>query len=379
MLTALGTLLGVGAFVATLGLTSTAGAQISSRFDALKATEVTVQDGRPPPEGALEVDQAFPSNAERRLARLNGVRAAGVYWTVGTDGVKVRRSPVRDARGDNEQTANLMAASPGALRAAGAHLLSGRLYDEGHEDRRAPVAVLGIGVAARLGILSVDRQPAIFIGNRAFAVVGIVDDVRHNTDLLLSIIVPTRTAERAWPASDAQRAMLIETRLGAAQLIGRQAPRQLRPHDPDRLVTVVPPDPRTLRKDVEGDVDTLFLLLAAVSLVIGAVGIANTTLVSVMERIHEIGLRRALGARKRHIGAQFLAESALLGSVGGVLGTCGAVIVVVAVSALREWSPVMNPVLVLAAPLIGTLTGLAAGLYPALKAARTEPVQALNR
>ncbi|WP_207933538.1 ABC transporter permease [Actinomadura sp. GC306] len=379
MLTALGTLLGVGAFVATLGLTSTAGAQISSRFDALKATEVTVQDGRPPKRGALHVDQAFPADAEQRLARLNGVKAAGVYWTVGDDGVDVRRSPVRDDRGDNETTANLMAASPGALRAAGAHLSSGRLYDEGHDNRRQAVVVLGIGVAGRLGISSVERQPAIFIGDRAFTVIGIVDDVRHNTDLLLSIIVPARTAERAWPTSDAQHAMLIETRLGAAQLIGRQAPRQLRPHDPDRLIAIVPPDPRTLRNNVEGDVDTLFLLLAAVSLVIGAVGIANTTLVSVMERTHEIGLRRALGARKRHIGAQFLTESALLGSVGGVVGTCGAVMVVVTVSAFREWSPVMDPAMVLPAPLIGTLTGLAAGLYPALKAARTEPVQALNR
>lgn len=329
-LTALGTLLGVGAFVATLGLTSTAGSQISSRFDALKATEVIVQDGRPPEEGAAVPEPAFPEDAEQRLSRLNGVRAAGVYWTVRPD-LRVRRTTIRDAHGDTEQTVPLVAASPGALRAAGATPSSGRLYDENHDRRRQPVAVLGAGAAARLGIRSVTRQPAIFIGDRALTVVGIIGDVRHAPDLLSAVIVPSRTVEEVWGARHAQRSMLIDTSLGAAQLVGRQAPRQLRPHDPERLVAVVPPDPRTLRQGVEGEFNMLFLLLAGVSLFIGAVGIANTTLVSVMERVHEIGLRRALGARSRHVAAQFLAESSLLGSAGGLLGTCAAVVVVVGV------------------------------------------------
>lgn len=378
-LTALGTLLGVGAFVATLGVTGSAGAQISSRFDALKATEITVQDGRPPPDGDLSGDAAFPPDAERRLGRLNGVRAAGVFWTVGSGDVMVRRTPERQARGDNEEGVSLVAASPGALLAAGAAVGSGRLYDAGHNARRDPVAVLGIGVASRLGIRSARNQPAVFIGDTAFTVIGIIDDVRHNQDFLLSMIIPDRTADADPAFRGRQRSMLIDTRPGAAQLIGRQAPLQLRPQDPSRLVAIVPPDPRTLRQNVEGDVNSLFLVLAGVSLVIGAIGIANTTLVSVMERVPEIGLRRALGARKRHIAAQFLAESGLLGSAGGLLGTCGAVMVVVAVSAFRGWTPVIAPFLVLSAPLIGTVTGLVAGLYPALKAARIEPVQALSR
>jgi putative ABC transport system permease protein len=123
----------------------------------------------------------------------------------------------------------------------------------------------------------------------------------------------------------------------------------------------------------------LFLALAGVSLVIGAVGIANTTLVAVLERAGEIGLRRALGARPRHIAAQFLAESTALGLLGGLIGTSLAVAVVIAVAVTKQWTAILDPVTVLPAPLLGAVTGLLAGLYPAIRASRVEPLEALRR
>src|SRR6185295_5571265 len=119
--------------------------------------------------------------------------------------------------------------------------------------------------------------------------------------------------------------MLIETRLGAAQVVAERAAATLRPERPELFKVAAPADPRQLRSGVTGDLNSLFLLLAAISLVIGAVGIANTTLVAVLERVNEIGLRRALGARPRHIALQFLAESAALGLLGGLIGTSGGV------------------------------------------------------
>jgi putative ABC transport system permease protein len=116
-----------------------------------------------------------------------------------------------------------------------------------------------------------------------------------------------------------------------------------------------------------------------VCLVIGAVGIANTTLVAVMERTGEIGLRRALGARSRHITVQFLTESGALGLLGGVVGTSVGTAVVVAVSAFREWTPVIAPLTLAAAPALGLATGLLAGLYPAWRASRVPPAEALRR
>ena len=118
--------------------------------------------------------------------------------------------------------------------------------------------------------------------------------------------------------------------------------------------------------------------VAVISLVVGAIGIANVTLVTVMERTGEIGLRRAMGARRRHIAAQFLCESAAMGLVGGIVGASVGLVVVVAVSASRDWTPLLDAWLPIAAPPVGALVGLIAGLYPSLRAARMEPVEALR-
>ncbi len=120
------------------------------------------------------------------------------------------------------------------------------------------------------------------------------------------------------------------------------------------------------------------LVLGGVSLLVGAVGIANVTLVSVLERVGEIGLRRAMGAARRHIAVQFLAESLVLGLVGGVVGASLGTLVIVGISAARSWTPVLDSSLALAAPLVGGVVGLLAGVYPSLRAASLEPVEALR-
>ena len=139
-----------------------------------------------------------------------------------------------------------------------------------------------------------------------------------------------------------------------------------------------PLEPDEVRAGVEEDVNALFLMLGGVSLLVGAIGIANVTLVSVLERVGEIGLRRALGAGRRHIAYQFLLESTGVGLFGGVIGASTGVLVVVVVSALRTWTPVMDARIALAAPVLGAVVGLVAGLYPALRASRMAPVDALR-
>ncbi|HRE03377.1 MAG TPA: FtsX-like permease family protein, partial [Ilumatobacteraceae bacterium] len=104
-----------------------------------------------------------------------------------------------------------------------------------------------------------------------------------------------------------------------------------------------PAEPTRQRDAVASDVNVLFILLGLISLVVGAIGIANVTLVTVMERTGEIGLRRALGARRRHIAGQILCESAAMGLVGGIVGASAGIVVVVAVSAQRQWTPLLDP------------------------------------
>jgi macrolide transport system ATP-binding/permease protein len=140
----------------------------------------------------------------------------------------------------------------------------------------------------------------------------------------------------------------------------------------------VPQEPRRVRDEVQTDLNVMFLLLGGLSLVVGAIGIANITLVGVMERTGEIGLRRAIGATRGHIAAQFLFESASMGVVGGVLGASLGVLVVVAVSAYQVWTPVLDPAAPFLAPLVGGAIGLLSGTYPALRAANLEPVEAFR-
>lgn len=371
LLTALGTILGVAAFVATNGLADTARAQVSSRFDALKATEVRVQDAAP------DGSNPFPEDVADRLEQLNGIIHAGLFYTVPDSGdLHPRTSPTRNGRAG--VTVPVIAAQPGAILAARPTVKVGRLYDEFHETRAERVAVVGRAAATQLGITRIDNQPAVFIGDYAYTVIGILDDVQRAPDILLSIIIPASAATRDFPSDGATYQVLIDTDPGAAQLAGRQAPLALRPDRPERLQSLVPPDPRNLRRQVSDDVTGLFLALSALALLVGVVAIANATLLSIIERRGEIGLRRALGARPAHIRRQITLEAAIVGTLAGVIGTSLGLLGVSIASAARGWTTTINPATIAAAPLIGLVTGTIAGILPAIKASRTPPAETLR-
>lgn len=375
-LTALGTVLGIAALVATLGLAKTAGNQIVSRFDELAETRVVVS----PTDtgfGGSEGTSSIPWNAEERLVRLNGVAAAGTKSDVDIGGELSRSVPVVDPLGINEHQISTIATSGGLLDAVRGEMRSGRYFDKGHNERGDPVVVLGPAAAQRLNVYRVDTQPAIFIGEQSFTVIGIIDDVAREPDLLNAIVMPDGTARKFFGLG-APAEVHIDAEIGATQLIAGQAATALDPDNPQSLRTQASQGYTPVREDVERDVNALFVVLGGVSLLVGGLGIANVTLVSVLERTPEIGLRRALGAARRHIAAQFLLESTVTGLLGGIIGASTGVLVIVGVSAARDWSPVLQGYLPFAAVGLGALIGLIAGTYPALRAARTEPIAALR-
>jgi putative ABC transport system permease protein len=370
----MGTVLGIGSFVAVLGITSTANGQITEQFNALAATQVSVRqvqsDGSQP-------QVLFPADAETRVGRLNGVKHSGLMWS--PDEVTARKLPPVFDRSEaaNEAAVPVLAVSPGLWTLLDPAVVQGRTFDPFLASQ--PVAVLGESIAKQFGISDLSHQPVIFLSDHPFVVVGIISNTKRLDDPASAVTIPTSVAYKYWGAPSNPPEMTIETSLGAAPVVAKQAPLAIDAVNPSNFASVSPADPKALQSNISTDLRSLFLALAGICLFVGAVGIANANLLAVMERIPEIGLRRSLGAMPRHIGTQFLTESTILGGFGGTVGSMVGTASVVAASVAKDWTPVIEPATIIAAPLLGAGVGLLAGLYPALRASRIEPVEAFRK
>jgi putative ABC transport system permease protein len=376
VLTILGTVLGIASVVVTMGLAQTAAGQINREFDAVAATQVVVAPATSRSGGTERATSRLPWDAEERASRLAGVEAAGTLGDVDIDGAEVTAVPVNDPSQPPGVAIPVIATSPGLLEAVRGEVVTGRYFDAGHDARGDRVVVLGARAAERLGVHRVDRQPSIFIGDTSYTVIGVVDGVQRRGELVDAVLLPQGTARADFDLASPEQ-LQIRIAIGAGPVVGEQVPIALDPNAPEGFKVQVPPTGSKLRESVQANVNAIFLALGAVALLIGGLGIANVTLLSVMERVGEIGLRRALGASRRDIGAQFVVESVVVGLLGGLIGAALGVAAVVVVSAVQSWTPILDTVVVLLSALGGVI-GLVAGIYPALKAAAIEPIAALR-
>ncbi|MCH6471305.1 ABC transporter ATP-binding protein/permease [Sinomonas terrae] len=372
--TMLGVTLGVAALVLTVALSATISAQLSDTFNLYLAQRVTLKPPGDAQIGAREALSWEDSTGLARLKSLNGVEAAGVVQDVSGGAATI--TPVHENRTDFEGRiqAPVMSTSRGGMQAMGLELVAGRLFDAGHIARGDRVAVLSESVFQQLGRTWVPGL-TVFANNTPFSVIGLVKQDLTSGSTLPSVFIPLG---QTLGGEGGRASIMVKTAAGAASQVAAEGPVAWNPARPGSMTAAASPEPKSLRKAADANQQTLMIGMAAVTLVIGAVGTMNTFLVAVLERRREIGLRMALGSSRLGMMVQFATESVLTAGAGAVLGVVAAINILAVTCLVNHWVPVFSPESITLGLAAGLVIGLVAGVYPAMKAAQTDPVVTLS-
>jgi putative ABC transport system permease protein len=241
-----------------------------------------------------------------------------------------------------------------------------------------PVVVLGSVAADRLGIRTLETPVSVWLGDEWFAVVGIVESLELSPDLDRAALVSHGAAETYLGSDLVPSTIYVRMDPSAVDDVRNVMAATVSPENPDQVEVTRPSDALEAREAAESALTNLFLGLGAVALLVGGVGIANVMVISVLERRGEIGLRRALGATRRHITVQFLGESLLLSTIGGVGGVLLGAAVTAAYASFQGWDVLVPGVAIIGGIAAALAIGAVAGLYPAMRAAKVSPTEALR-
>jgi putative ABC transport system permease protein len=366
-LSALGIAIGVAAIVAVLGLSSSSQAGLLNEINQLGTNLLTVTNGQTLFGKTAELPKAAPS----MIARIGPVTQTQY---VGATSASARRSPLIPSIDTNAISVD--ASSLGLPRTVGTSVSQGKYLNAATASE--PVAVLGALAAQRLGIDRVYPGERIWVGNQWFYVAGILRPAVLTPEIDSSVLVGFAAAEKylgfdGHPSEIYVRALTDDV-AAVDGVLGSTA----NPEASNDVTVSQPSNALVAQADAKSALNGLFLGLGAVALLVGAVGVANIMVISVLERRSEIGLRRALGATRGHIRTQFLSEAILLSLLGGAFGIGVGVLATAIYAHAKHWSVVV-PVLAWAGGFAAAIIiGAVAGLLPALRAARLSPTDALR-
>jgi putative ABC transport system permease protein len=369
-LSALGIAIGVAAIVAVLGLSSSSEAGLLAQIQLLGTNVLTVTPGHSLTGQPAEL----PATAPAMIGRISGV--AQVQDAGLVNNASVYRSPLIPAIYTNSLTVD--AATLGLPRTLGTSIAQGSYLNAA--TTREPVTVLGAATAAQLGINQVFPGERIWLGGQWFYVAGIMRPVLLDPSLDSAALVGFPAAERYLGFDGHPSTIYVRTQTSQISQVSQvQAlmAATANPENPSAVAVSQPSAALIAQADAQSALNGLFLGLGAVALLVGAVGVGNIMVISLLERRSEIGLRRALGATKGDIRIQFLSESILLALAGGVIGVLAGITATAIYAHVRGWTVVVPTQAWAGGIGSALLIGAAAGLLPALRAARMPPTQAL--
>jgi putative ABC transport system permease protein len=364
-LSALGIAIGIAAMVAVLAISESSKSDLIANLDRLGTNLLRVAPG----QTLFGVDAKLPEEADAMIGRIAPVEEVSSVELVDAMVRRTSYIPEEETGGISVAATDLdLPATLGATLRRGVFLNAAT--------SRYPAVVLGSVAAERLGI---DRAGVnVWLGDRWFTVVGILNPIELASDLDRSALVGLPIAKALFGAEGSASTIYVRANPDDLDDVRRVLGATANPEHAEEVDVSRPSDALEARAAAKTAFTSLFLGLGAVALLVGGVGIANVMVISVLERRSEIGLRRALGAAKGHIRLQFLAESLMLAAAGGVAGVALGAVITVAYAANRGWDAVVPWYVPVGGIGAALAIGAVAGLYPAMRAARLAPTEALR-
>jgi putative ABC transport system permease protein len=367
-LSVLGIAIGIAAMIGVLGLSSSSQADLGARIQALGTNLLEAQAG----QGFGRGDATLPDTAVAMVGNIGPVEGVSSVATV--DATVRRTDLVRD---DITGGISVYAVDEDLIDTLRLELVDGAWFDQA--TAAYPAVVLGSTAAAQLGVTDVADGLRVYLNDQWFAVIGIIEPVSVAEGLDRAALVGLEAAEIYLAGDDlAPGTLYIRATEGSVDAVRGVLPATIDPESPEEVEVSRPSDALAAQEAADDAFTSLFLGLGAVALFVGGIGIANVMVISVIERRGEIGLRRALGATRAHIRRQFLTESVLLAGAGGLVGV-GLGVLITAVYARSQGWAIVVPAIAVGGGLVASLViGAAAGLYPAIRASRLTPTEALR-
>lgn len=367
-LSALGVAIGIAAVVAVVGIPASSKQALNDQLEALGTNLLRAGPG----QTLFGADAELPQNVTDRVRRIGPVDGVA---EVGATDATVRRTNLIDEQ--ETSGISVVTARPDLL-----DVLEGTVHDGtflNTANSEYPVVVLGSVAASRLGISEIDPKspPQVWLGGRWFTVAGILDPVTLAPEIDRSALVGWGAAAKHFGFDEHPTTVYVRAEEHAVGDVQRVLGATLNPQRPNEVEVSRPSDALAAKELTDSAYSSLFLGLGGVALLVGGVGVANTMVISVLERRREIGLRRALGATRRQIRGQFLAESVLLSLLGGVSGVLLGVLVTAGYALSQQWPVVIPIAAALGGVAAAALIGAVAGAYPAVRASRLTPTEAL--